>query len=268
MLKVISLITLVLLTCRTYGQLEQNYAFKAGESITYGAYYNWHFIWINAGKVDFSVDTTSYNEKPAYRFLAKGYTFPGYDKIYKVRDQFESYTDYMTLAPLAFYRQMKHRKKFSSHQYTFDQSNSKVYSKVKRYEEAEIQDTLLLNKGVHDLLSSAYYARCLDISKYNKGDKIPFDMIIDNKVSNSYLRYQGKEVVKTRNGRKFRCIKFSAYLLEGDFFNQGESMVIWVTDDKNRLPIIVETEVLIGSVKAILEDFKHIKYPLESEIIK
>jgi len=43
-------------------------------------------------------------------------------------------------------------------------------------------------------------------------------------------------------------------------------MKIWFTDDKNHLPVQVETEVLVGSVRALLLEPKAMKYPLTSQI--
>ena len=56
----------------------------------------------------------------------------------------------------------------------------------------------------------------------------------------------------TRDGKKYRCIKVSALLVEGTIFKGGEDMLIWITDDSNRIPVLVEAKILIGSVKACL----------------
>ena len=90
-------------------------------------------------------------------------------------------------------------------------------------------------------------------------------MLVDRKIDDLYVRYLGIENVKTRNGKEFRCHKVSVYLLQGDFFPEGEYMKVWFTDDQNHLPVQVETEILVGSVKALLLDTKSLKYPLTSE---
>jgi hypothetical protein len=91
-------------------------------------------------------------------------------------------------------------------------------------------------------------------------------MLVDKQVDDLYFRYLGTEIVKTRNGKKYRCQKVSVYLLQGDFFPEGEYMKIWFTDDRNHVPVQVETEILIGSVKALLLETKSLKYPLTSLI--
>ena len=50
---------------------------------------------------------------------------------------------------------------------------------------------------VQDVLSSIYYARNIDFNKYKVNDKIPFTMFLDNEVYNLYIRYLGKETIKT-----------------------------------------------------------------------
>ena len=91
-------------------------------------------------------------------------------------------------------------------------------------------------------------------------------MLIDRQIDDLYFRYLGKENVKTRNGKEYRCHKVSVYLLQGDFFPEGEKMKVWFTDDQNHLPVQVETEILIGTVKALLLETKSLKYPFTSQI--
>jgi hypothetical protein len=45
---------------------------------------------------------------------------------------------------------------------------------------------------------------------------------------------------------------------------KGEgSITIWLTNDKNRIPIRVQADLLVGSIKADLEKFTGIANPLE-----
>jgi hypothetical protein len=111
-----------------------------------------------------------------------------------------------------------------------------------------------------------YQARNIDFMKYKKGDKIPITMVVDGEIHNLYIRYHGKEVAQTREGRKFNCLKFSPLLVAGTIFNAGEDMTVWVTDDRNRVPIVVEAKILVGSVKAVFTEAKGLKYPLTAEI--
>lgn len=242
------------------------YPFKAGENALYGAYFNWHFIWINAGDVLFRSDTIRYKGQNAWHLKAVGKTFKAYDMLYTVRDTFESVLSYPGFDPLWFRRAVNHGKDHSLHQYTFLQKEGKILSYVKRGKEKAFSGQLSWSKGVYDLLSSAYYFRGYEFEKMTPGQKVNFRMVIDNTAEELYFRYLGTEKVKTRAGREFLCHKVSVWLLEGDFFPKGEHMKVWFTTDQNRLPVMVETKILVGTVKAILLNEQKLKYPLTSEI--
>ncbi|HEY4876671.1 MAG TPA: DUF3108 domain-containing protein, partial [Puia sp.] len=118
---------------------------------------------------------------------------------------------------------------------------------------------------VQDVISSMYYTRNVDFSHLKPGDKIPFSMFLDNQVYNLYIRYLGKETVKTKYG-KFRAIKFKPLLIKGTIFEGGEKMTVWVSDDENHIPIRVESPIAVGSVVVDMINFQNRRHPLSSLI--
>ena len=85
-------------------------------------------------------------------------------------------------------------------------------------------------------------------------------MILDSEAYHLYIRYLGKEEVTTRDKKKYKCIKFAIQLVDGTIFKGDEDAIIWVTDDENKVPVIVEAQILVGSVKAILSEAKGLKH--------
>jgi hypothetical protein len=246
-----------------------NFCFEPGEVVTYQAYYNWHFIWLNAGIVHFSVEDRTFGQQEAWFLSAYGRTYNGYDKLMQVRDTFETFVDKHDFKPLYFNRVTKEGSTESHHQYHFNYENKSIRTQIKKGEQKEFSDTTIALKAcTNDLLTMVYKARNLDFSKYKPNDKIPISMIVDGKIYDLYIRYLGKEDISNRDGRKFRCLKFSPLLVPGTIFESGEDMTVWVTDDKNRIPIIVEAKVLIGSVKAIFVDAKGLRNPMTAEVIE
>lgn len=239
--------------------------FTPGEYARYGAYYNWHFIWMQNGEVEFSVDTTHFLQQKTWHLKAVGKTFPASDLIYTVRDTFDTFSNFDTFRPVYSRRVLHHAQINSLHQYWFDYSSEKITALIKQSRQSVYSASLPLQTNTFDLLATAYNFRKLDFSKLFIGQKVPFRMLIDRKIDDLYIRYLGIENVKTRNGKEFRCHKVSVYLLQGDFFREGEYMKVWFTDDQNHLPVQVETEILVGSVKALLLDTKSLKYPITSE---
>ena len=245
---------------------ENNSLFHAGERIYYDAYYNLAFIWLNAGKVVFSVDNAVKNGDKMYELKAVGVTHKGYDKMFRVRDTFAVFVNPLTLEPLE-YRQITNEGSYTAnHLYKFNKDSRTVTTRIKREDKPLETKIIDWPECSHDLLSMVYKARVIDFSKYKEGDKIPINLIVDGESFELYIRYKGKEVIKNRDGKKYRCLKFSPLLVEGTIFNKGEDMTVWVTDDKSRVPIVVEAKILIGSVKAIFTGAEGLKYPITAEV--
>jgi hypothetical protein len=80
-----------------------------------------------------------------------------------------------------------------------------------------------------------------------------------------YLRYLGKETIKTKYG-KFKAIKFKPLLIKGTIFEGGEKMTVWVSDDKNHIPLRIESPISVGSVKIDMISYRNLRYPLTSLI--
>lgn len=237
-----------------------NFTFKGGESVTYHAYYNWGFIWVDAGLVNFSTHTESFQGKPVYKLTAIGKSQPKYDWIYHVRDTFVSHIDTSGLYPYKFMRKTVEGNYKVNNKYLFDYDQQRVYSEVENSEMSFKKDTLALNECVWDVLSAIYYVRNLDYESFKINEKKTFKIILDNEIHTIYIKYKGVEEIEIKGGKKYRCYKFVPLLVEGTIFESGEDMTVWVTADKNRIPVLVEAKILIGSVKAILSDTKGLRY--------
>lgn len=237
--------------------------FQKGEKIVYGAYYNWNFIWIKSGEVQFEVDLGKENKLDYYQFHAKGNTLKAYDLIYKVRNDFYSKSKVNSFETIEFKRTISHGRNHSEHYYVVDEQEAQIFSDIKRGKEGFMQDTIQTIPGWYDMLSAAYFTRTLEFEKYAFGQIIPIQILVDNSIHNLHFKYLGQEDVKTRNGLTFRCHKISILLMKGDFFPEGEYMKVWFTTNKNRIPVMVETKINVGSVKAVLEEYEGIKYPLD-----
>ena len=200
-------------------------------------------------------------KQEAIHFNSYGSSHKTYDWLFKVRDQYQSYIDVETLRPI-----YHHRKNYEGgfevdNTYIFNWDDMVIYSSTWNSETPRKQDTVTIPDCTFDLLSLVYYARNLDFTKLEPGDKVPVVSIIDNEVIYLYIRYLGKEVIKHKDGEKYSCIKFSALLVEGTIFKGGEDMFVWVTDDENKVPVLVEAKILIGSVKAYLKKTKGLRHP-------
>jgi hypothetical protein len=114
------------------------------------------------------------------------------------------------------------------------------------------------------MLSSIYYTRSLDLRNLSKEVPVPITVLIDDSLFQIKIRRLGEEVVENRDGNRYRCIKVSATMVKGTIFKEDEEVIIWLTDDENKIPILVEAKILVGTVKAYLKEAKGLKTPLVS----
>lgn len=236
----------------------QNISFNVSEEVTFTVYYAVAGIYINAGNASFTSTLETFNNRSVYHMTGEGRTNPSYDWIYKVRDKYETYIDTATFQPLKFIRNV----------------NEGGYKKYQNITFNKMANTAVTTDGVfkvpacvQDVVSAMYYARNIDFSQLKPDDKIPFSMFLDNEVYNMYIRYLGKEVIKTRYG-KFNALKIKPLLLKGQIFEGGEKMTVWVTDDPNHIPVRVESPLVVGKVKIDMMSYENLRYPLTSLIRK
>lgn len=234
----------------------KNSAFKEGEKVTYKIFYTLAGMYVEAGEVVFSCGLEKLNNIPVYHLVATGKTLPFYDHFYKVRDRYESYTDTETLKPYQFTRDVKEGGTNKYENIRFNQVSHSAITDKGVYK---------VNSCIHDVLSAMYYLRNIDFTNLKTGDKIPFSMFLENQLYPSYIRYLGKEIVKTKYGR-FHAIKFKPLLIKGTLFSEGEKMTVWVSDDPDHLPLRVESAIVVGSVKADMMEFQNLRTPLTSAV--
>lgn len=233
-----------------------NKAFSANEKIKYTVYYSVAGLYAAAGEAEFSSRLERMNNRIVYHVIGDGKTFSFYDNFFKVRDKYESFIDTATMQPLRFVRNVYEG----------------GYKKFENVTFNKVTNTAVTNEGVYrvptcvqDVLSAIYYSRNIDFGKYKVNDKIPFTLFLDKEIFNMYVRYLGRETIKTRYG-KFNAIKFKPLLIKGTIFEGGEKMTVWVTDDGNRIPVRIESPISVGSIKVDMMGYSNLRHPVTSLI--
>jgi len=245
----------------------QNKSFSGGEQVDYTIYYHLAGVWVSAGEVNFKVDTVTINKKPYYHLDSYGVTFKKYDWIYKVRDHYQAYVNQSTLQPLRFKRKVDEGSTHIREDYIFNYNKKKAITLRQMGEDKPfVKDTVDLAACSYDVMSMIYVARNLNYDNLSEGDKIPISIFLDNKSHPSYIEFLGKETLKVKGLGEFNCIKFSPLLIEGTIFNSGDGMTVYVTDDKNRVPLLIETPILVGSIRARVNKMEGLRHPLSSKI--
>ena len=244
------------------GCIPDKLPFISGEELIYDVEYHMGNTWVSAAKARFIVKDSIYNNNPCYYLEGKGRTLKSYDWFFKVRDKYASFISTKDYKPIHFIRRVREGDFYLNYDYDFDYKNRKAFIEEKRKNIAR-QDTMDLIPCSYDILSSVYFSRAIDFKKLNKGDIIPIDIILDKEMfSDIGIIYNGTKVIKDQQQRKIECIHFEIELIEGTIFKGNETMDVYVTNDENKIPIYVEAEILVGSIRVYIKSIKNSKRPL------
>lgn len=231
--------------------------FMAGEELTYKIYYNWNFIWLAAGEVVFKVEDLG----DKYKLSARGRTYSSYEWFFKADDYFESIVRKSDLLPVSFIRDIKEGKYRYFEKIEFDQQGLQLKTWTGKSPETASESTHRVNKNMHDVLSLVYSMRTHSFADTQEGSVLPLNIFLDKKAYDLKLVYYGtKENKKVHRLGRYTSHHLSPEVIAGSVFKENDRMHIWASADKNQVPLLIESPVSVGSVKAVLSKYKGLKY--------
>lgn len=249
-----SRLTLILLFTTFCVVAQNGSAFEKGEWFKFKMSYSG---WMKAGEATLEVQEDTINDRPVFHVVGNGKTTGAIAWFFKVRDRYESYFDKEKLIPYRFIRNIDEGGHTKDIEISFDQSNNKATIFNKKHNRIQSVDTEL---NTQDMVSTFYFLRNnLDVSTLKVDDEIRTNMFFDFENYGFKIRYLGKETIRTSFG-KVTCFKFRPYVMAGRVFKEEESLTLWVSADKNRIPIRIKADLAIGSLRADLEAFKGLKH--------
>lgn len=265
--RVVKLALMMLLVCAQSLFAQQDSAgrelpFKPGEKLTYVLSYTWGGVNTDVGE---GVVTLNY-ENGIYNPVAKGYTYKFYDMFFTVREHFESHFDEKSLRPLSFYRNTLEGKYRMINRYAFNNENYEIHAVTKKKDYPEKDSILPGRANTYDLVTLYFVSRTIDFSNVPVDEKQPISFAIDREIFDLYFIYKGKEVKKVPGMGTYKTMKFAVRLVAGEVFTGKDELFVWVSDDKNKIPLMFESKILVGKVYGRLTKWNNLKYPLESRI--
>lgn len=238
--------------------------FQHGEELTYKIYYNLNFVWVPAGEVTFKV----WDEGAQYHLQAFGRTYNSYEWFFEVKDDYESWIDKNTLLPNYSERSVNEGGYHIFEKISFNQSARQmtVWRAPKRGQ-PETRTQHNVGNQVFDVLSSLYYLRSLDFAAQGAGTAQRFSIFMDQAEYPLRMRYTGRDAQKKVHGMgRYKTLRFQPDVIAGNVFKEDAKMTVWVSDDKNLIPVLIESPVSVGSVKVVLKSYKGLKYPFEAKV--
>ena len=235
-------------------------SFQAGEWLRFKLSYSG---WMKAGNATLEVSESTYKNKPVYKVIGKGWTTGAIKWFFNVEDHYESHFDKVTGQPYKFIRNIDEGGYTKNRIVDFDYTKNKALINDLK-ENTKL--TVDIEPNIQDLVSAYYYLRDhYDTNTVQKGSVVELNIFFDSEIVAFKLKYLGRETINTKFG-KVKCIKFRPYVMAGRVFKEEESLTLWVTADKNKVPMRIKADLRVGSLRADLEAQKGLKHPFEIQL--
>lgn len=237
----------------SYRIIEQE-SFSRGEELDYLV----HYLFVNAGTAHIEVSPKLYavNGRPCYRIDVYGRSIGGLEMVTRIRDFWRSYVDTASIAPHRFYRNIQEGR--------YKKEETTDFYPLKRM--AKVKD----EKGVHmvqtpsyvqDIVSGFYFMRTINFDRHRNGDTLVIPGILESDVYHLQVIYLGKEVVQTKFGWTDAYV-LSPVMPPNELFRGTHPVKTWISADKNKIPVKIQADLLVGAVEVDLEKYKNLRHPI------
>lgn len=229
----------------------KNQAYQSREELNYRV----HYGALNAAVVQMSVSKLlKINNREAYNLKIEGQTINSFSWMFRVRDKFESWVDAKSHTPLRYAKTVRED--------AYYHQDIAVYNHKEKWLKNK-EGKISITEHTMDIAAAIYYMRTFDYKNKAIGHTFPMDIYIDNQLHKLSVKYVGKEEVDTDLG-KVSCIKLKPQLVVDRVFKDQDAMTVWVSDDENHIPIRIQTDIYVGSLKVDLTSYKNLKNPFSS----
>jgi hypothetical protein len=202
------------------------------------------FGFIKGGEAVYQISETAGDNGNEIHAILHGYTTGLANKLYAVDDRFESFISKEHLLPSRALKQLKEQSFRFDEEVTFNHNEEMAFSNNSGWRP--------IKSGICDVSSLMYHLRYsgkLDQLNLNQIIEIPFWDTDEWYMLK--LKYTGIEKIKSPFGT-IACLRLEPQEIAGRFFNKKNPINIWVSNDVRRLPVLMELNFTIGSVKCEL----------------
>lgn len=239
-----------------FSNAQNDMAFKTGEWFKYKLSYSG---WFKAGEATVNLNEDLNNNQLLHAKMI-GKSTGAVNLFFKVHDRYESYFHKKDIKPYRFIRNINEGGYTKNIEILFDQT-TKV-AKVNNFKKKSSKD-FSFNENSQDMVSVFYYLRnFFRKDDLDKNNEIAIDMFFDSENYSLKIKYLSTEIINTNFG-KILCHKIQPYVQSGRVFKKDESLTMWISADKNRIPMRIKADLLVGSIRIDLDSFSNLNHPFE-----
>lgn len=243
--------------------------YNVGEKLHYKVGYRAKFV-PNTEMATASVETyaDTLEGRPVYRVFGRGKIMPSYRWFFNIDDKYNIWVDTLTKRTLRFESDIFEGGYTFRSIYRYDWDAMKVHTWSQSRQNEPKTFTMDLMPDSMDAVSLYFNLRSVDLETFREGETRELEMVLENKIRRLRYRFIGREERKVPKSGKFRTLKFACTIgtTESFSFTDGSEFFIWITDDENKIPVMLESPIRVGSVRAYISSCEGLKYPLSSKI--
>jgi hypothetical protein len=222
-----------------------NDAFGPGEYLRFSVGYGF----VNAGDATLEVrDTNTYNGHLCYQIYSETTSNSFFDGFYRVRDTIVSQIDVDGIFSHYFHKALHEGAYHSVREIIFQHDLQRAITR----RGADDIDTVEIGSFAQDVLSAMYYVRTQQLEV---GKVLKVNSVERHDSQELAVRVLKKETVEVPAG-VFDCIVVEPLLTDAGIFKQEGEVKVWLTDDRLKMPVLMKSKVLVGSIHAELEEFR------------
>lgn len=249
-------------TVKEFRKINQK-AFTFGEKLSFEI--NYGFVTAGTAVLEISPDYQMVNGRKCFDVFANVNSNASFEWVYKFTEHFKSYIDVEGIFPWRFEQTINEPNYSKIYDANFDQDNLKVKISSTVKGDKKPDEEYNIQQYVHDIISAFYFARTFDYSGSKEGDIYYIPYFHKNSTVSLPVKFLGRETADVSAG-EFKCIMLQPNVKEGDVASKADDIVVWVTDDAIKMPVMVKVNIIIGAVKVELTKYSGLAGPLTSKV--
>lgn len=248
---------------------DREMAFAGGEKLVYAVSYKVGIVHSDVAEVTFNTTLERLGERKIYRVEANGRTYSFFNWFFNLDDTYVSRMEAETLRPLDLQIEIREGGYRVSSGYRYDWSKKEVNTFFFNHKRADTsRHVMTLKDHSYDALALFFNLRCEDPDSFVKGESRTLYLVLEDTIRPVRYRFEGREKKTIKDLGRFNTLKFVCQLATstGESFKDGSEFTLWISDDKNKIPLYIESPIRVGSIRGRLLNAEKLKYPLESMI--
>jgi hypothetical protein len=215
--------------------------FGPGESLRFSIEYGpikAGTAWLEVGAMQ------TYRGRECYHLISRAESNDFMSGIYKVRDRIDSLIDAEGLFSYRYRKRIREGSYEKDYDIRYDPVGGRAH-----YADGREFETKPWPK---DGLAAFYFVR---FQPLEVGRDIVISHHSDKKSNDIIVKVHARERVKVPAG-EFDCFQIEPVMEEGNIFKGSGRMLIWVTADEHRIPVLMKSKIPVGSIDAVLQEVR------------